>query len=215
MSGLQNFLEQFSESNLNKEVKKEVKKETKKEVKKININKKVKNIVKDKPIKQQDEKKDKKIFEENEIMSLINNNVPEIINKDKNKHLKLKLNINLEDKNKHNKTIIKNDIIQTKDKEIIKKENILDNKVINNKIEKEDNQKIIMNMFEESETDISLIEEWKNMYNKGLKSTKNTIVVKKLKKGRFRIKIDGSMEILPDIKTKNISINNLFNMKWI
>lgn len=89
---------------------------------------------------------------------------------------------------------------------------VKDDKIIVNTIEKlEDEER---RLFLLSGTDASKYEAWKDIYEKGKKSLKSTETVRKIKRGRFRIKKDGGLEILPDLNFGGMSMKKLFNTKW-
>ena len=58
-------------------------------------------------------------------------------------------------------------------------------------------------------------DEWLEIYNKGLRSTKKNEVTSKIKRGRFRIDKDHQIEILADKRTDNKSADELLNEKWL
>ena len=99
-------------------------------------------------------------------------------------------------------------------------------------VKKEENSKQKINtninikqMFIESGTDVSKKDKWLEYYNKAVNSKKDNIVTNKLRKGRFRVKLDTEepgiipsmpdVEILSDYNTYNKSANQILDDKWL
>lgn len=74
---------------------------------------------------------------------------------------------------------------------------------------------IIDKLFKESGTNIEMKDVWINTYNKALKSIKNNQTVAKIRSGRFRIKPNSAIEILPDLRVESMPITEIFNKKWL
>lgn len=80
--------------------------------------------------------------------------------------------------------------------------------------EEEKAKRIAEELFVKSETPIEFKEQWMQIYNKGLSSTKNTMTSQKVKKGRFRLDSHGEIEILADFDTYGKSSKDLLKLNW-
>ena len=69
-------------------------------------------------------------------------------------------------------------------------------------------------LFKESGTPTIMRERWFNMYEKAIKSTKNTEITKKVRNGKFRINNNKDVEILPDYPTAGKSSKQLLREHW-
>lgn len=69
-------------------------------------------------------------------------------------------------------------------------------------------------LFEHSESDISVKDEWIDMYKSAKASSKNNIIVNKMRKGRFMIDKEKKVILLPDDDMYNMSSKEMLNRKY-
>lgn len=140
-------------------------------------------------------KEDKKVDKENDNKSIESN--IKIVKKE-------------EPTKKKEEIPIKKDISPLKEENINKKEDI----ELELEKQKEERRRFLQKI-EQTGTNREHFNAWIETYKKGLKSTKNNKTVNKIKNGRFRIKDNGNLEILPDFKVETLDIKDVFKSNWI
>lgn len=140
-------------------------------------------------------KEDKKVDKENDNKSIESN--IKIVKKE-------------EPTKKKEEIPIKKDISPLKEENINKKEDI----ELELEKQKEERRRFLQKI-EQTGTKREHFNTWIETYKKGLKSTKNNKTVNKIKNGRFRIKDNGNLEILPDFKVETLDIKDVFKSNWI
>ena len=140
-------------------------------------------------------KEDKKVDKENDNKSIESN--IKIVKKE-------------EPTKKKEEIPIKKDISPLKEENINKKEDI----ELELEKQKEERRRFLQKI-EQTGTKREHFNAWIETYKKGLKSTKNNKTVNKIKNGRFRIKDNGNLEILPDFKVETLDIKDIFKSNWI
>ena len=100
---------------------------------------------------------------------------------------------------------------------INEKQNLVKEKTNKNNIVNDNKEHLyrIDELFNKTGTDIKMKDIWVETYKKGLKSVKKNQTVMKIREGRFRIKSNGAIEMLPDLKVETMTITKIFNEKWI
>jgi len=100
---------------------------------------------------------------------------------------------------------------------INEKQNLVKEKTNKNNIVNDNKEHLykVDELFNKTGTDIKMKDIWVETYKKGLKSVKKNQTVMKIREGRFRIKSNGAIEMLPDLKVETMTITKIFNEKWI
>ena len=128
---------------------------------------------------------------------------------------------NVEESKKEEESPRNQKVLQNKKRslnvKINEKQNLVKEKTNKNNIVNDNKEHLykVDELFNKTGTDIKMKDIWVETYKKGLKSVKKNQTVMKIREGRFRIKSNGAIEMLPDLKVETMTITKIFNEKWI
>ena len=128
---------------------------------------------------------------------------------------------NVEESKKEEESPRNQKVLQNKKRslnvKINEKQNLVKEKTNKNNIVNDNKEHLykVDELFNKTGTDIKMKDIWIETYKKGLKSVKKNQTVMKIREGRFRIKSNGAIEMLPDLKVETMTITKIFNEKWI